>query len=288
MELQTLIQHIQKVELRCKSLTHQKLAGLFNSSFKGRGLALDSIRKYENGDDIRGINWNVTARFRETYVNTFTEDKERLIWILLDVSGSGTFGTSQKNKLTLAIETGATLAFSALENNDRVGVIFFSDKVEKLLPPSRGMAGFWRIAKELVQVQAQGKGTDITAALHFLMKISHHRSVVFLLSDFMAAGYQAVARVVAQQHELVAVRVYDEKEKHLPAIGWAKLQDTENGSEQWVNTASLSFQKAYSNRFEEVEQYYHDTFGKGAAGMLKISTGDDFVQKLLQFMSGRI
>jgi uncharacterized protein (DUF58 family) len=285
MELNELIQKIQKVELLSKSVTHQKLSGLFNSSFKGRGLSFNSIRKYESGDDIRTINWNVTARIREPYTNTYTEDRERLIWIMIDVSGSGVFGTNKQSKADLAIEIGATLAFSALSNNDRVGVIFFSDRIEKLIQPARGMVNFWRIAKEMIHISPQGKSTDLTNALQYLLKINRQKSLIFLLSDFICKDYQAAAKVVAQQHELTPIRVFDNKEQSLPNVGWAKFKDAESGHEKWVNTGSKVFKDMYNSRYKEVEQYYNETFDRLSGGKLTIGTGDDYIQQLISFMS---
>ena len=225
MELDELIREIEKMEMLSRQVSHQKLAGLFNSSFKGRGVSLDAIRRYEPGDDVRDINWNVTARFQETYINTFTEDKERLIWILLDTSGSGRFSTSGKSKFEIAVLLAATLAYSAVDNNDRVGVICFNGKVQQVIQPARGMLHFWRIAKELVSLKPQGRSAGLNEALEFLMKINNKSSLVFLLSDFMETDYAPSARILAQQHQLAAIRIFDEKEKHLPTLGWVNLLD---------------------------------------------------------------
>lgn len=288
MELHTLIQNIRQIELLCKSMTQQKLSGLFNSSFRGAGVALDAIRKYESGDDVRSINWNVTARLQEPYVNIFTEDKERLIWIVLDVSGSGVFGTQKKSKYDLAVEIAATLAFGALENNDRVGVIFFSDKIEKLIQPARGMANFWRIAKEMISFKPQSNSTDLAKTLHFLMNLSKQRSVIFLLSDFISADYQSSAKVLANQHEVIAIQVYDERERALPKIGWVRQQCAETGKIKWVNTSSEKYQQNYSKQFEQIQHYFQDTFGYGTSDCLSVSTADNYVGQLVHFMSSRI
>lgn len=287
MELEAVIKNIQKMEVLCKSISQQKLAGAFRSSFKGRGVALDAIRKYEVGDDIRDINWNVTARFREPFIKTFTEDKERLIWILIDVSGSGSFGTTGKSKYELEVEIGAALAYSALESNDQVGVLFFSDKIEKLIQPARGMVHFWRIAKEMVSIDPVGKATDITGALKFLLHINPKSSVVFLLSDFISGEYGPASQVLAQQHELVAIRVFDEKEHRLPKLGWIRMKDAESGKYKWINTSSASFRKNYQFHQDKVESYFREAFRNSVVGNIAIGTHEDHMERLIGFMQSR-
>ena len=284
MELDELIREIEKMEMLSRQVSHQKLAGLFNSSFKGRGVSLDAIRRYEPGDDVRDINWNVTARFQETYINTFTEDKERLIWILLDTSGSGRFSTSGKSKFEIAVLLAATLAYSAVDNNDRVGVICFNGKVQQVIQPARGMLHFWRIAKELVSLKPQGRSAGLNEALEFLMKINNKSSLVFLLSDFMETDYAPSARILAQQHQLAAIRIFDEKEKHLPTLGWVNLLDSETGKAKWVNTFSGKFKKEYQAQFEKVEAYFEQAFISGTVNKLSLSSRDNYQEKLFSFL----
>jgi uncharacterized protein (DUF58 family) len=287
MELEDLIRNVQKIEILNKSFSKQKLAGLYSSKLKGRGLTFDSIRKYEIGDDIRNINWNVTARFKETYVNTFTEDKERIVWILLDISSSGVFGTKIRSKIDLEIEIAATLIYSCIKKNDAVGVIFFSDKVEKVIKPAKGMAAFVYISKELVNIKPCGCSTNLCEAIHFLMNISPKSSLVFILSDFITAGYSPYCKTLALKHELIAIKVYDEREAGLPGLGWVKLKEAESKKERWVNTSSAKFNNSLANNFEQREVYFKEAFNAIPNNTLAISTGDDYIEKLLKFMDSR-
>jgi uncharacterized protein (DUF58 family) len=287
MELEELVRRIQKTDLLNKNLSKQKLAGGFNSMFKGRGVVFDSVRKYVAGDDIRDINWNVTARFQETFINTYSEDKERLVWLLMDVSGSGIFGSKGKSKLDQQIEIAATIAYSAITDNDRVGIIFFSNKIECVLEPARGMTAFWRIARELINHNPGNSSTDIESVLHYFMKINKKSSILFIISDFLDDEYAPVLQMVAQKHELVAIRVYDELEKNFPAIGWLKFKDAEGNGEGWVNTGSQSYRQAYHDHFKKAESYFIDALEGTNAGSVMISTMDDPSDKLFHFSSKR-
>jgi uncharacterized protein (DUF58 family) len=283
MELEELISTVRRIDILDKSSYKQKLSGLYTSTIKGHGLTFDSIRKYQVADDSKNINWNATARFREPYVNIFTEDKERLVWIVIDVSGSTFFGTGNRSKVDLEIEIGATLAYSALKNNDAVGVIFFSDKIEGLIQPNKGMRNFWHIAKKMVDIKPAEAKTDISFALQLLMKIGGKRSMIFMLSDFMGDDYSAAVKILEQNHKLIAIKVYDEIERSLPGIGWVKLRDSESGDEQWANTSSSKFKIKYNNRFAKAENYFSETFSH-SPNTLTISTSENAVEKLLKFM----
>jgi uncharacterized protein (DUF58 family) len=284
MELEELIRNIRKIEILNKSISKQKLSGLHNSSLKGRGLTFDSVRKYEIGDDIRNINWNVTARFRETYINTFTEDKERIVWILIDVSSSGAFGTKRCSKLDLEIEIAATLIYSCIKNNDAVGVIFFSDKIEKFFKPAKGMMAFVHMVKELVDIQPCGNSTNLCNGLQFLMSINHKSSLIFILSDFISSDYSVYCKTVALKHELIAIRVYDEKEFELPKLGWVRLKEAESKKERWENTSSEKFKNSLHNSFTNAENYFKETFSAIPNNTLTINTGENFNEKLFKFM----
>ncbi|WP_201986877.1 DUF58 domain-containing protein [Hymenobacter rubidus] len=284
MEIQELIQKIQKVEIACEKLTQQKLAGLFNSSFHGRGWSIDSVRKYEVGDNIRDIEWNVTARFRETFVKTFTQEKERQVWILLDVSNSMRHNSLAKSKHDVAREIGAALAFSALDSQDQVGVILYSDKIERLIPMARGKAHFWRIAKELVAVSPASKATDSTCALEFLLKSNTKSSVVFLVSDFVGGGYERASQVVAQQHELVAIRVFNEQEAEVPRLGWMRMLDAESGKTRWMNTSSAAFRQRQQSHFDETADRFRAAYHNTAVRHLSVSTPGNYMESLIHFL----
>ena len=287
MELQELVRNIQKVEMLCEKLTQQQLAGLFNSSFKGRGWSIDHLRKYEVGDNIKDIDWNVTARLRETFVKTFTQEKERLVWILIDVSSSLRVATSSKSKGDVALEIGAALAFSALESQDQVGVILYSDRIERLIPAARGKVQFWRIAQELVALKPAGQATDIAGALQFLLASNVKSSIVFLLSDFATGDYGRPSHIVAQQHELVAIRVFDEREAVVPPLGWVQLQDAESGQTQWLNTSSAKFRQRYQQQYQQVAVGFEQAYGNTAVRSLSVSTEGKYMEELIGFLQHR-
>jgi uncharacterized protein (DUF58 family) len=284
MELQELIRNIQKVEVLCEKLTRQTLAGLFDSTFKGRGWSIDHLRKYEVGDNIKDIEWNVTARFRETFVKTFTQEKERLVWVLIDASQSVRHTAGGKSKYEVALEIGAALAFSALESQDQVGVILYSDKIERLIPAARGKVHFWRIAQELVALRPSGQATDIGGALQFLQKINPKNSVVFLLSDFVAGGYARPSHLLAQQHELVAIRLFDARESEVPQLGWVRLQDAESGKTQWLNTSSAAFRRRYQQQHAQVADDFRRAYSNTPVRSLSLSTRAKYMEELIGFL----
>ncbi len=285
MKLEELIKTVQKIDLLSNTVSKQKLAGGNPSPFKGRGIVFDSIRKYEAGDDIRNINWKVTARFIDTYVNTYHEDKVRRIWILIDVSGSSFLGTERRSKLDLEIEVAATLAYSAIRKNDSVGVIFFSDKIERLIMPISGMSGFWHIAKALVECKPCDGTTSLDVALNFLMKMNCSSSLVFIVSDFMTSGYERACATFAQQNDILTIRVHDKIEYNIPKIGWVKLRDIESGKEKWINTSSDRFNEIHKkNNMQEFENY---TKFLNAYGIRNIDLGteENIIEKLSFLMT---
>ena len=275
---------VQKIDVLSKSMSRQKFSGAYSSTIKGRGLTFNSIRRYEIGDDTKDINWNATARFRETYINTFIEDKDRLVWIIIDVSGSSTFGTNKRSKLDLEIEIAATLAYSSIKKNDAVGIIFFSDKIEGYVYPAKGIVAFGRLAKQMVSINPCGNSTDLYQCLDFLIKISHKRSLVILISDFMASNYAPLCKTLCLKHELMAIRIYDEKEYTLPKLGWIRLKEAESKREKWVNTRSVKFKNGFQDNFKQAEEYFQQAFCNNPLNTLAISTGDNPMEKLLKFM----
>lgn len=284
MELHELIGNIRKVELLSEKLTQQKLAGLFSSAFKGRGWELDHLRKYEVGDNVKDIEWNVTARFRETHVKTFTQEKERLVWLLLDVSRSVTHAAPGRSKHDVALELAAALAFSALESQDRVGLICYSDKIERWVPAARGKVHFWRLAQELVAVQPAGRATSTAAALALWLNSNPRRSVVFLISDFVGEDYGRASQLLAQQHELVAIRVFDEREAQGPRLGWLRLQDAESGKTRWVNTSSARFGQRQRQQYDQVAQDFEAVYSRSAVRHLAVGTGGQHLEALIGFL----
>lgn len=287
MEIEQLIRTVQKIDILNKNTSKHRSGGLHNSMLKGRGITFDAVRKYEVSDDIRNINWNVTARFRETHTNTFVEDKERIVWILVDISGSTAFGTKVSSKLDLEIEIAATLTYSCIKKNDAVGVMFFSDKIEKLIKPAKGMNAFGNIIKELVEIKPGGNSTELSNSLRFLMSIALKSSVVFILSDFLSNNYGAHCKALAVKHDVIAIRIYDESELELPKLGWVKFREAESDEEKWINTSSEKFRKNLRENFLVSESYFKETFRAYPGNMMTITTGENFIERLLKFMNAR-
>ena len=284
MNLSEIILNIQELEILCKNASSQKLSGAFKSYTKGRGLVLDSVRKYEIGDDIRDVNWNATARFQETYINAFIEDKAHTIWLLVDISRSGVFGTEIKNKFALSVEIVAAMSYSAIESKNLVGVIFFSDNIHSVIPPARGATHFWRIAKALVTLQPSGKGTNLANAMQYLLKINPKQSVVYVVSDFITTNYKPLAKILAHCHELTAIHVYDEGECNFPKVSWAKLKDSETGSRTWANTAINKFQNNYRKHHQTHLEDLKLFFTQNNSRFLSIHTAENCIERLITFM----
>jgi uncharacterized protein (DUF58 family) len=285
MKLDELIKTVQKIDLLSNTISRQKLAGSNPSPFKGRGIVFDSLRKYEPGDDVRDINWKVTARFLDTYVNTFNEDKVRRIWLLVDVSGSSLVGTNRRSKIDLEVEVAATLAYSAIRKNDSVGVIFFSDKIERLIMPIKGMSGFWYIARALVESKPCAGTTSIDVALNFLMKLNTSSSLVFIISDFLTTGYERACATFAQQNDVLTVRVFDKIEYKLPKLGWVKLRDIESGSEKWINTRNGQFDAVHQENHTKQLDNYTSFLRKNGIKNIAVGTDEDMIEKLSFLMS---
>ncbi len=284
MQLHELLQHIQKLELHCKRISGQKLSGIFRSKVKGSGMMLDSIRKYDQGDDVRNINWNVTARFQETHVNTYIEDKEQSIWVLIDTSKSTLFGTSSYHKFDTSILIAATIIYSALESKNSAGIIFFNNGVTSIIQPGKGQKHFWNIARALIKHQVNGQQTDLTKTLAYLSKTLKKSSVIFIISDFIAEGYSSICNTLSQQHELNAIRVFDLAEVSLPDFGWIKMKDSEKGSIKWVNSATPTFKNSYETSHQHYVNEFTSTFSLKGIKSLSITTGQDYSDQLIQFL----
>ena len=287
MELTELVKSIQKFELVCEKLTQQKLAGLFNSTFQGHGWAIAHIRRYEPGDNVRDIEWNITARLRETFVKTFTQEKERLVWILIDVSRSMMAQGQGRSKYEVAAQVAAAVAFSALESQDRVGVILYSDRIEQLIPAARGRIHFWRIARELVSMRPQGKATDTAGALETLLRHQPKSSLVFLLSDFIGEDYEAPSRILAHHHELVALRLNDENEARSPRLGWMRVQDAESGGSRWMNTSAAAFQSNRQQQYRKVADRFRQAYQNTATRQLTLEIQGNYQEELITFLQHR-
>ncbi len=288
-----LLKKVRKIEIKTKSLSHQIFAGEYHSAFKGRGMAFSEVREYQFGDDVRNMDWNVTARLRAPYVKVFEEEREMTVVLLVDVSSSGIFGTTTKTKRELLAEIAAVLSFSASANNDKVGALFFSSKVEKFIPPKKGRSHLLRIIRELLEFEPQTKGTNISEALRFLTNAIKRKCTAFLLSDLMdvdAAGkpnYEEALKVAVNRHDISAINIYDPREREIPDIGLVRVHDAETGEELWVDTSSKAVRAHYNKWSKEVFQYARTLFNKFKVDSVSISTDQDYVKGLMALFNQR-
>lgn len=287
MDQKTLLKKVRKIEIRSRGLTSQVFSGHYHSAFKGRGMAFSEVREYQPGDDIRTIDWNVTARFNHPFVKVFEEERELTVMILVDVSNSGAFGTNKQLKKDLIAELCAVLAFSAIHNNDKAGVIFFSDHVEKFIPPKKGKSHILQIIRELITFEPKGNGTDLTAPLRYLTHAIRKRSTVFILSDFLDNRFEKPLRVAARKHDIVALQLYDKREHVLPDVGLVRFQDAETGELRWVDTSSLKTRRTYAKRATDHQLFIETIFRKAGVDMAMIETGESYVKPLVNLFRKR-
>ena len=284
-----LLKKVRKIEIKTRSLSHQIFAGEYHSAFKGRGMAFSEVREYQFGDDVRNMDWNVTARLRAPYVKVFEEEREMTVVLMVDVSSSGIFGTTLRTKRELIAEIAAVLSFSASINNDKVGALFFSTKVEKFIPPKKGRSHLLRILRELLEFTPQESGTDISEALRFLTNAIKKRCNAFLLSDLLdvdanaAPKYEEALKIAANRHDLSVIEIYDPRERTLPDVGLVRVCDAESGAQGWINTSSASVRKSYSQWNEKVQAEAEKLFRKTKVESVSISTSDDYVKNLISF-----
>lgn len=288
METAELLKKVRKIEIKTKGLSTQIFSGEYHSAFKGRGMAFSEVREYTPGDDIRTIDWNVTARMRETYVKVFEEEREMSVMLLVDVSASGKFGTQKQFKQDLITELCAVIAFSASQNNDKIGVIFFSDKIEKFIPPKKGKSHILRIIRELINIEPQQTGTNIELALKYLTNVIKKRSISFLISDFQDNNYYADALKIAnRKHDLVALRIHDQHETKIPDVGLIKLRDNETGKLMWVDTSDKNFRKQMEINHLKFEAQLKDTFNKSGVDFTTIHTHEGYIKPLMNLFKKR-
>lgn len=283
-----IIKKVRQIEIRTKGLTNHIFSGEYHSAFKGRGMSFSEVREYAYGDDIRSIDWNVTARSNTPYIKVFEEERELTIMLLVDISASSLFGTTKQTKRELITEICAVLSFSAITNNDKVGVIFFSDKVEKYVAPKKGKSHILFIIRELITMEPHRNAqTNVGAALKFLNNIMKKRTITFMLSDFISAPFQDALNVAGKRHDIIGINVHDLRDKEIPKIGVVKIQDAESGQDMWVDTSSDSFQKAYQLKYTQQETQTKNTFLKSGASFVPIRTDEDYVKRLHLFFKGR-
>lgn len=282
-----LIKKIRKIEIKSKGLSNQIFSGEYHSAFKGRGMTFSEVREYQPGDDIRTIDWNVTARFNHPFVKVFEEEREMTVMLLIDISSSQNFGTTEQLKKDLVTELCATLAFSAIQNNDKIGVIFFTDIIEKFIPPKKGRSHILRIIRELLNFEPKNRKTDISQALRYFTNMISKRSTAFLVSDFMTAGFEQPLKIAAKKHDLVALRITDKREFQLPDIGLVKVLDNETGETRWLDTSSRAIREQYTVRSREHEDWLRYTFNKSGVDTAVLTTGQSYVQPLMSLFKRR-
>ena len=287
MDTKELLKKVRKIEIKTRRLSDHIFGGEYHSTFKGRGMTFSEVRQYQFGDDVRSIDWNVTARYNEPFVKVFEEERELTMMLMVDVSGSELFGTQQQFKNEVVTEIAATLAFSATQNNDKIGLILFSDKVELYIPPKKGRSHVLRIIRELIEFQPESKQTNIAEALKFLSNVMKKKAIVFVLSDFIADDYKQTMKIVSGKHDVTGIRVYDKREEEIPNLGMVQMQDEETGELMLVNTSSKKVRRNYGKFYQEKVDYYKDAFTKSGAGTIDCRVDESYVKKLLGYFKRR-
>ena len=288
METSEIIRKVRKIEIKTRGLSSNIFAGQYHSAFKGRGMAFSEVREYQFGDDVRDIDWNVTARFHRPYVKVFEEERELTVMLLIDVSGSLDFGTQKQMKRDMVIEIAATIAFSAIQNNDKIGVVFFSDKIEKYIPPKKGRKHILYIIREMLDFQPESKRTDVKQAMEFLSSVQKRRTTAFILSDFYVRNdFLQSLQIANRKHDIVAIQVYDKRAKDLPNVGLMKVVDAETGYEQYIDTSSRRTRQAYNTYWQNRQNQLMETFNKSNVDSVSIATDEDFVKSLLMLFKQR-
>lgn len=282
-----ILKKVKELEIISRKLTTHMFTGEYHSAFKGRGMSFREVREYDHGDDVRFIDWNVSARYSHPFTKVFEEERELTVILLVDVSASSLFGTVHHRKQDMLTEVGAVLTFSAINNNDKVGVIFFSDKVEKYIPPKKGKKHALYIVRELLTAAPKNKGTNLNEALKFFNRSSKQKSIAFIMSDFLDDSYDDNLRVIGNKHDVIGLKVYDKMDMNLPAIGMLKVQDLESGKSKWLDTNNVMVQHNYQQNFLEQSETVKNFFRKAGADLLHIRTDEDYVKILQQFFIKR-
>jgi len=282
-----LLKKVRKIEIKTKGLSNHIFAGEYHTAFKGKGMAFSEVREYQPGDDIRSIDWNVTARYNSPFVKVFEEEREMTVMLLIDVSASGNFGTQEQFKRELATELAAILAFSAIKNNDKVGVIFFTDKVEQFIPPKKGKSHILRIIREVLAFDPTGRGTDIAGALEYFLAVIKKRSICFILSDFMSNKFDRHLKIASKKHDLVALRIHDKREDTLPNVGLVPMQDAETEKMLFVDTSSKKVRDNFAKNRAQATEKLRKLLPASGVDLIDITTGTDYVKPLINFFKNR-
>ncbi len=288
METTEILKRVRKIEIKTKGLSRHIFAGEYHSAFKGRGMAFSEVREYQYGDDFRNVDWNVTARFNHPYIKVFEEERELTVMLLIDVSGSGDFGTQNRMKSDLITELAAVLSFSAIQNNDKVGVIFFSDRIEHFIPPQKGRLHILKIIRELIDFKPSSKKTNLVVPLRFLVNAIKKRSTTFLVTDFIDDNFEDALKIASRKHDLVGLWIYDKREVELPKIGLIKVRDAENGTLAWVDTSATTVRNTYKDTYRKKQAETMDLLNRNGIDFTQIATHEDYVKPLMGLFSRRI
>ena len=283
METKEILKKVRKIEIKTRRLSNHIFGGEYHSTFKGRGMTFSEVRQYQYGDDIRAIDWNVTARYNETHIKIFEEERELTMMLMVDISGSEFFGTTEQFKKDTVTEIAATLAFSAIQNNDKVGLILFSDAIELYIPPKKGKSHVLRIIRELIEFTPKSKQTNIAEALKFLSNVMKKRAIVFILSDFMDDDYERTLKIAGNKHDVTGIRIFDKHDEEIPNLGMVPMLDAETNTVQLINTASKRVRINYKANALRLQDYYKNTFKKSGAGTINTRVDEDYVKKLLGY-----
>jgi uncharacterized protein (DUF58 family) len=287
MDTKELLKKVRKIEIKTRRLSDAVFGGEYHSAFKGRGMTFSEVRQYQFGDDVRNIDWNVTARYSEPYIKVFEEERELTLMLVADISGSTLFGTQEQMKKEIITELCATLAFSAMQNNDKVGLLLFSDQVELYIPPKKGKFHILRIIRELLEFKAKGKDTDVAGALKFLAGVLKKKAIVFVMSDFMSTDYKKTLQIAGRKHDVTGIRVYDQREAEMPKMGLVPFKDQETGKSLLVNTSSRSVRTEYATYHKECAAYFKESFTRSDAGAIHLETSENYTKKLLGYFKTR-
>ncbi len=287
METNELLKKVRHIEIKTRGLSNHFFAGEYHSAFKGRGISFSEVKDYQYGDDVRSIDWNVTARMNSPFVKVYEEERELTLMLLIDVSQSDYFGTQQMFKNEMMTEIAAVLSFSAINNNDKVGVIFFSDKIEEYIPPKKGKKHILRIIRQLLNFKPQNTKTDISEAIRYFNNIVKKRSIAFLMSDFIDSNYEKALRIASRRHDFTGIHIYDIREKELPAVGFTRFYDPETGKAMWIDANKKSVRKNFSDWYNSNINYMENSFKKCGAELIDIQTSESYVSALIKFFKKR-
>ncbi|MGC6428417.1 MAG: DUF58 domain-containing protein [Flavobacteriales bacterium] len=287
MSASELLKKVRKIELKTKGLSNHIFAGEYHTAFKGKGMTFSEVREYQPGDDIRTIDWNVTARFNNPYVKVFEEEREMTVMLVVDISGSENFGTQHKIKKELIVELSAVIAFSAIQNNDKIGVLFFSDKIEKFIPPKKGKSHILRIIRELISFEPTSQGTNIGEALRFFNNVTKKRSICFLISDFLDGNFELPLRIANKKHDVISVKIEDPREKELPNVGLIQFKDSETNSSKWVDTSNEEVRNDFKKNYAYNNNKTKQIFKSCGVDIIEISTDKDYIKPLINFFNKR-